>query len=247
MLTYKASTVDPKDVLITPAASTLTPIPTSLEHWTPIDIHINQHSNDDTVVELCQLDWKKYSKSPHLSAMFKQLVASSNCEGSNLKSLSLAEIKKQFKLEVASGKLTSLTPAGFVFHESRVGSTLVANLLGSNPSTLQFSESTPPGVALLNCHGCSRQRSIELFHDIIMLMGHTTSHKQMFFKFNSISTTAIDIALMAFPNTPWAFVYRSPVQTMMSHLDPRKGGGEGSPCLRAKKKRMTAVNKIKYM
>ena len=37
----------------------------------------------------------------------------------------------------------------------------------------------------------------------------------------------------AFPDTPWVFVYRMPVQTMMSHLDPRKGSGSGAPCLRS--------------
>lgn len=43
----------------------------------------------------------------------------------------------------------------------------------------------------------------------------------------------MEIALEAFPNTSWAFVYRQPVQTMMSHLDPAKGGGTGAPCLRS--------------
>jgi hypothetical protein len=55
----------------------------------------------------------------------------------------------------------------------------------------------------------------------------------VFFKFQSITTTKIHIALQAFPETPWAFVFRQSVQTMMSHLDPKKGG-EG-PCMRSKK------------
>ena len=33
-----------------------------------------------------------------------------------------------------------LYPSGFVFHESRVGSTLVANILGSDPMNMIFSE-----------------------------------------------------------------------------------------------------------
>lgn len=65
-------------------------------------------------------------------------------------------------------------------------------------------------------------------------MGSSPFHKRLFFKFQSITTTKIDIALEAFPNTPWTFVYRSPVQTMMSHLDPRKGA-TGAPCLRSKR------------
>ena len=34
---------------------------------------------------------------------------------------------------------------------------------------------------------------------------------------------------------PWAFVYRQPVQTMMSHLDPRKGKVTRAVCLRSKR------------
>lgn len=44
--------------------------------------------------------------------------------------------------------------------------------------------------------------------------------------------------VQAFPDTPWAFIYRNPVQTMMSHLDPRKGGGQsGAVCLRSQSER----------
>lgn len=68
-------------------------------------------------------------------------------------------------------------------------------------------------------------------------MGVTRFHKNLFFKFQSITTSKIRIALLAFPSTPWAFVFRQPVQTMMSHLDPRKGG-EG-PCLRSMSMRET--------
>jgi hypothetical protein len=83
-------------------------------------------------------------------------------------------------------------------------------------------------------------------------MGHSPIHERLFFKFQYISTTNIDIALevcyiliihvpiitiyydtkKAFPNTSWAFIYRKPVQTMMSHLDPKKMSG-GAPCLRS--------------
>lgn len=42
------------------------------------------------------------------------------------------------------------------------------------------------------------------------------------------------IALEAFPQVPWIFVYRQPVETMMSHVGP--GKGKGAPCLRSKKK-----------
>ena len=59
----------------------------------------------------------------------------------------------------------------------------------------------------------------------------------MFFKVSSIGSKRIEVMRKAFPSVPWIFVYRDPVQTMMSHLDPAKqnmrGGPPQAPCLRA--------------
>ena len=65
----------------------------------------------------------------------------------------------------------------------------------------------------------------------------------MFFKVSSIGSKRIDVMQKAFPEVPWIFVYRDPVQTMMSHLDPsvlkkmhvRRKGAPKAVCLRAKK------------
>ena len=46
----------------------------------------------------------------------------------------------------------------------------------------------------------------------------------MFFKVSSIGAKRINVMQTAFPSVPWLFVYRDPVQTMMSHLDPEKIG-----------------------
>ena len=82
-----------------------------------------------------------------------------------------------------------------MFHESRVGSTLVANNLGSDPFSLIFSESTPTANALLHCPVCTRQQSVQLFRDIVTLMGKSPIHKSLFFKFQSIASTKMEIVL----------------------------------------------------
>jgi hypothetical protein len=129
-------------------------------------------------------------------------------------------------------------PTGFVFHESRVGSTLVANLLASDPWSIVFSESQPIASVLLHCNSCSKEEHLQLIRDVITLMGRSPIHKRLFFKFQSIASTKMNLILEAFPHTPWAFIFRQPVQTMMSHLDPRKGEGRssGAPCLRSMKR-----------
>lgn len=59
--------------------------------------------------------------------------------------------------------------------------------------------------------------------------------QRQFFKVSSVGTKSIDIFREAFPDVPWIFVYRNPVQTMMSHMDPAKGkrGIQRAVCLRS--------------
>jgi len=197
----------------------------SKEFWTPIDIEISS----DPTVTLCKLDFKTYSESPHDTPMFKDLVDKSKCVGKNRRTPTLSVLMK----EMATDPTPPIPPTGFVFHEGRVGSTLVANLLGSNPDAMVFSESAPPATAMLHCNRCTRERKVSLFRDVITLMGRSPIHKYMFFKFQSITATQMEIALEAFPDTAWSFIYRDPVQTMMSQVDPHKGAN--GPCLRSKR------------
>ena len=186
---------------------------------------------------MCKLNFKEYFEGgPNKLPMFKDLLAASQCRGYNSKSMRLSEIKAEMKNEESQGrpKSTMLTPSGFVFHESRVGSTLVANLLGSDPFNMVFCESSPPATVLLHCSGCSHEAQVSRFRDTVLAMGRSPVHKRAFFKFQSATSTQMKIALEAFPDVPWVFIYRDPVQTMMSHLDPAKSSSM-SVCLRSKR------------
>jgi hypothetical protein len=204
----------------------------SNEFWTPIDIDIN--SSSEPMVVLCKLNFKQYYEQPHFSPMFRDLEAKSNCYSSNRRRERLSVLLDEIKLAEGTLRGRVVKPSGFIFHESRVGSTLIANLLASDPFALVFSESTPIANAILHCTSCNHEKQVQLFRDVLTLMGRSPIHNRMFVKFQSITTTKINIALEAFPDTPWAFVFRRPVQTMMSHLDPAKGMSS-APCLRSKR------------
>jgi hypothetical protein len=110
----------------------------SLEHWTPIQISSNS-------VTLCKLNFEQYYNTPHIYPMFKDLVAASNCKDSNLKYDSLTNILADIAAKQGTPEGRVVPPTGFIFHESRVGSTLVANLLASNPwAMVNSSHSTIP-------------------------------------------------------------------------------------------------------
>jgi len=134
----------------------------------------------------------------------------------------------------------SIPPSGFVFHESRCGSTLVANTLAAvNPEKNRvYSESAPFITALQACKkikNCNNSKHIALLRDVVYMMGRTNDidESRLFFKVQSIGTNLIHIVREAFPITPWVFVYRDPVQVMMSHLkNPKKVKKGMTVCLR---------------
>ena len=174
----------------------------------------------------CKLDWNAYKKDPPSLPMFRFLVSQSGCDGrKNQVVVDLAYIIEKTKAYDKSLKLQnnsdvrSMDPTGFVFHESRVGSTLVANsLTAMNPSANRvYSEANTFNSAL-------KSDNPQLLRDVVYLMGRTNraEEQNMFFKVSSIGSKRISVMREAFPETPWIFVYREPVQTMMSHLDPAK-------------------------
>lgn len=139
---------------------------------------------------------------PHI-----QKTASGCDEDKNVITLDLAAVvqkaKEHDKIRAGSGDdLHVIPPTGFVFHESRVGSTLVANSLTAmnTEGHRVYSESDPINEALKACQGilstCTMEAKIELFRDVgkfdhdlgvmifsILLLLHTF--------FNPISRTSI--------------------------------------------------------
>ena len=125
----------------------------------------------------------------------------------------------------------NLALTGAVFHESRCGSTLVANsLIGMNPTKHRvYSESAPPISVLAMCgvnnEMCSLEQAAQVLRDVIFLMGRSddAQEERFFFKIQSAGTLSLEVFRKAFPNTPWIFVYRDPVQVRKIVL---AGGGD---------------------
>lgn len=132
----------------------------------------------------------------------------------------------------------NLALTGVVFHESRCGSTLVANsLIGMNPAKHRvYSESAPPIVALGICGDnyeiCTLDQAAQILRDVLYFMNRSSDSQEerVFYKIQSAGTRGLDVFRKAFPHTPWLFVYRDPVQVMMSHFAK---GTRSANCLRA--------------
>ena len=186
----------------------------------------------------CELDWSSYKANPPETPMFRMLVTNSDCDDrANIMKVDLAKVVHQAKeydkaIQEGDTSVHVIPPRGAVFHESRVGSTLAANSLAAmNPDAHRvYSESAPMNAALKGCESsnqddnCTKEAHIQLLRDVVAMMGRTNSSREssMFFKVSSIGSKRVNLFQKAFPDVPWIFIFRDPVQTMMSHLDPSK-------------------------
>lgn len=201
----------------------------------------------------CDLDFSEQKLHPSEQPMFRDVVGHSNCNDDfrqiKVDLSETVELVREFDKDVAnqnlSGGPTVLELKGVVFHESRCGSTLAANsMVALNPEKNRvYSESAPPIAAIRACGEdfslCTVNASANLLKDVVYLMGRSNDPREeyLFFKFQSLATRMMQSFRTAFPSTPWMFLYREPVQVMMSHLDRfSEDSISNAICVKSKKK-----------
>lgn len=106
-------------------------------------------------------------------------------------------------------------PGGFVFHQSRCGSTLVMQMLAAHGTVRVLSEPGPvESVLAAAVEGvCGFDRLVPL----ISVLGQGGCGKRAWaIKFDAWATVEIDRILQQFPGTPWVFLYRDPTEILVS-------------------------------
>jgi hypothetical protein len=124
-------------------------------------------------------------------------------------------------LESESGETQSLRPTGFIFHWSRCGSTLIAQMLAALRQCVVISEAPPIDQVLALQHRdprVTRAQRLAWFHGMIAALGQRqrTDERHYFVKFDSWHTQELPLILEAFPDVPSLFLYRDPVEIMVS-------------------------------
>lgn len=146
----------------------------------------------------CHLEWSKHKADPSSVPMFKDLVQRSpECTRTSvtLDLYSAVVAAREYDKQHGGKEIKSMLPRGFVFHESRCGSTLVANSLAAfEPSKNRvYSESDPP-ISVANVFDLDYEaQSIQLLQDTIYLMGRTSDVEEdnLFYKIQSIGSKSI--------------------------------------------------------
>ncbi len=113
-------------------------------------------------------------------------------------------------------------PAGFIFHMSRCGSTLISQMLAALPQNIVVSEAGPvDSVLRANWRDpqITNETRVAWLRGLISAYARKRSGREnhLYVKFDSWHTLCLDLVHRAFPDVPWIFLYRNPIEVMASH------------------------------
>ena len=133
-----------------------------------------------------------------------------------------AILRREMPLEVADS-IHGLAPAGLIFHMSRCGSTLVAQMLAALDRTVVIAEAPPIDdviQARLALPDLPRQRQIQWLRQVAAALGQRRTGRESlyFLKLDSWHIHDLPLIRDAFPGVPWIFVHRNAGEVIASQL-----------------------------
>lgn len=186
-----------------------------LDGWIPIRIY---SQGSQAMVDWCFLGTRRFSES-----FFEQTIQSLLWQPFNLLFRHQTPIGTLAELQDAR---PGLPPSGFIFHMSRCGSTLTAQMLAALPQNIVISEAPViDSVLRANPHGTNptEEQRVTWLRGLIGALGQVRNagERHLFIKFDSWSILDLPVIRAAFPETPWIFMYRDPVEVMVSQARQR--------------------------
>jgi hypothetical protein len=182
-----------------------------LKGWLPVDA---------VVVEgrpgLC---WMEMSGISLTEPFFQQTVE-------RAKSKKRAERFTEFDVLLQLEKeLESVSPTGFIFHSSRCGSTLVANACRAVANAIVLSEANAIDKLIARFSTDADNPVKESLYSVFLrgvvhalAQRRTGNERHLFIKFACCSFAQFERIKRIWPNVPWLFLYRDPVETIVSNL-----------------------------
>jgi hypothetical protein len=123
----------------------------------------------------------------------------------------------------ATDRTRGLAPAGFIFHLSRCGSTVISQMLAALPQHIVVAEpSVLDGVlrAHFNRPQVTDDERAAWLRALVGALGRPRSEAEQryFVKFDGWHALCLPLVRRVFPEVPCVFVYREPVEVMASQL-----------------------------
>lgn len=168
------------------------------------------------------IDWARFGKAPLNRSFYSDSVTEARCRPFNRMFRHSTELDAFID---AAADQPSAAPAGFVFHMSRCGSTLVAQMLGAISGTIALSEPPPLDSAVrfaLRRSDIPRERHLALIRAMIGALARPRNgERRCFVKLDSWHILALPLFRDAFPEVPWIYLFRDPVEVLVSQMRMR--------------------------
>jgi hypothetical protein len=182
-----------------------------LEGWVPIGI--------DWKASRPEVDWCHLGEERFTDPFFDQTI------GRRLRDPFPLLFRHRTPLDVLadrSERYPGVPPAGFIFHMSRCGSTLIAQMLAALPQTVVISEAEPIN-SIIRAPGIDNERKAAWLRGMVAALGQPRRgvERHLIIKFDSWNTLDLPLIRRAFPNVPWVFSYRNPVEVLVSQMRQR--------------------------
>lgn len=193
--------------------------PAMIDHWPPRPFLPTRVAPDAGFA----VDWTHFGKAPLDSPFYSGCV---------LKRGSLP-FNRAFRVRTSlagllngSADADSIAPTGFIFHMSRCGSTLTAQMLAASPANVVLSEPSPLDAIVQMpqfAPDITRDAHVGAIRATLKALGRNRGGQahRLFLKTDSWHIFALDLLLEAFPGTPWIFLYRDPVEVLVSQARMR--------------------------
>lgn len=125
-----------------------------------------------------------------------------------------------------------LKPTGFVFHMSRSGAGMISRMLAALPESIVISQARPVD-SILRAH--LRDEKLDDLERIGWLRGTLNAlgqqrlgiSRHLFIVFDAWNALELPLVRRAFPDVPWVFLYRDPIEVLVSQFGQR--GAETIP------------------
>lgn len=188
----------------------------SLNGFVPIHLRLRHENPEVTWIDASKMQLSE----PFFDQTIQRVITEHKC------ARVVTDVQAVFEL---SEQLSNCEPDGFIFHASRCGSTLVCNALKSVPFTTVVAEAQPISEMLAPYGPADiwpfppetwERRRDHLVWAMIAVFGQLRASPtaRFYVKFNSWNTLALHIVKAAWPNVKWVFLYRDPIEILVSNL-----------------------------
>jgi hypothetical protein len=121
--------------------------------------------------------------------------------------------------------IDNVEPTGFIFHSSRCGSTLLANVCRSLDDSIVLSEANAIDKLVARFITDANDPVKESLYSVFLRAAvnalaqrRTGRERRLFIKFSCCSTSQLERIKRIWPTVPWIFLYRDPVETIVSNI-----------------------------